>query len=328
MSDQSEHEVQQLVSHITNGESNLDQLRQALGEPLLTRWHLETYRDIPTTNQGRTLFGWAVQNKNKAALELLMQNFGLKFLPEEPRMEVRPAERPSLLQIAVEHYHQPTWTFVLQHIDDIKRAFEQIGRSKTTTLHAAAKRNNAEVFRALHEKIGSTLKDKLLETRDGQKQTVLHVAASGVTYNEDASQRCYDTVVELLKIQPELIKSQDEHGETVFHKAVLAKKKQVLQYLLTVDATILSKCDKNEDSAYIFFQKERGKRDHMQNVFRNDAESFKLPRTLTFDEEIGLILRKAILGLDKLNISTRRQLLFKDGTFSMFLAVLAHMTDK
>lgn len=326
MSSQSEVELQQLMSHIMNGESHLEQLRQALVEPLLNKWHLQTYHDVPKTRQGPTLFAWAIQNKNTVALDLLMKNLGLEFLPDEHRVKVK-AEKSNLLYIAVEYYHEPTWNFVLQRID-IERAFEQLGKKGTTVLHAAANRNIADIFRALDVKVGNALKNKLLETRDGLSQTVLHAAASKMNHDEDASQRCYDTVIELLRIQPRLIDIRDRTGETVFHKVVTANQKHVLQHLLMVDATILSKCDKNNDSAYSFFLKKRGQSNHIRRESRKDPEILKsVSRTLSFDEEIGSILHKAILGLDELNISTRRRLLFKDGNLSMFLPLLVHITN-
>ena len=322
MSGHSEVELQQLMSHIASGESHLRQLRQALDESLLKRWDLATYRDIPKTSQGSTLFAWAIQNKNTIALELIMKNLGLESLPEDLPVEFRSEEKSNMLYTAVEYYHEPTWKFVLQRIDT-NRVYKQLGKAKNTVLHAAAKRNIADIFRTLHDKVGNTLKDRLLKTRDGHGQTVLHVAASRLAYDGDSLERCYDTVLELLKIQPKLINIQDRDGETVFHKAVMANQKRVLQHLLTVDAKVLSRCNKYHDSAYSLFWKKRGKSDYIRAMSIKDAESFRgVSRTPSFDEEIGSILHKAILGLDNLSISERRQLLFKDGTFSMFVPLL------
>ena len=319
-------ELQNLMSHITNGQSHLEHLRNALSVPLLEKWRLNTYRDIPETRQGSTLFAWAIQNKNKTALELLMQNFRLELLPDDPPEHPEQKQKSSLLYIAVEYYDEPTWAFVLERID-IKRVCVPLGKGKTTVLHAAANRNVADIFRALHRRFRSTLGDKLLEIRDGSGQTVLHVAASRSRYDEGAEQRCYDTVTELLKIQPELIKVQDNNHETVFHKAVIANQKNVLQHLLAVDATMLSKCDKNKNSAYVTFLRKRGNRDHVQTKSRNDIQILEgLSRTPTFSEEIGSILHKAILELDK-DYSTLRQLLFKDGTLPMFMALFSDMTN-
>lgn len=322
MTSHSEVELQRLVSHIASGESHLGQLRQALDEPLLKRWNLATYRDIPKTSQGSTLFAWAIQNKNTIALELIMKNLGLEYLPEDLPVEIRSEEKSNMLYTAVEYYHEPTWKFVLQRVDT-NRVYEQLGLAKNTVLHAAAKRSIADMFRSLHDKVGNTLKDKLLKTRDGQGQTVLHVAASRLAYDGNSLERCYDTVLELLKIQPRLIEVQDRNGETVFHKAVVANQKRVLQHLLEMDARVLSKCDRYHNSAYSFFQKKSSKSDYIRAISSKDVESFRgVSRTPSFDAEIGSILRRAILGLDNLSISERRQLLFKDGAFSMFMLLL------
>ena len=312
-----EGELQEITSHITNGESKLKQLRGALDIPLLQRWNLKSYHEIPQTSQGCSLFAWAIQNKNTTALDLLMKNLELKNLPDEAPVDSRLAEKSNLLHRAVEYYDKPTWAFVLQRINT-NRVFEQLGKNKTTVLHAAASRNLADIFRTLHDKVGDGLGTRLLKTLDGENRTVLHMAASKNTFDEEARKKCYDTVVELLEIQPQLIKLQDQNGETVFHKAVMANQKEVLQHLLTVDPNVLSKCDRNKDSAYSFYWKRRGIHDHIQNESKKDKDSFReLSRTPSIDEEIGLILHKAILGLDK-NISTMRQLLFKDGILPVF----------
>ena len=322
MTSHSEVELQRLVSHIASGESHIGQLRQALDESLLERWNLATYRDIPKTSQGSTLFAWAIQNKNTLALELIMKNLGLESLPEDLPVEFRSEEKSNMLYTAVEYYHEPTWKFVLQRVNT-NCVYEQLGRAKNTVLHAAAQRNIADIFRSLYVQVGNTLKGKLLEIRDGQRQTVLHVAASRLAYDGDSLERCYDTVLELLKIQPKLINVQDSNGETVFHKAVMANQKRVLQHLLEVDARVLSKCDKNSDSAYSFFRKKRSKSDYIRTRSSRDVESFRgVSRTPSFDEEIGSILHRAILGLHNLSISERRQLLFKDGTISRFMSLL------
>ena len=301
MSSQSEHEVQKIVSYITGGDPHLEQLRSALSLPLLDRLGLESDHDIWKSPQGQTLFACAIRVKNTTALELLMQNLSLESLPKE-----------DLLHIAVENYDEQMWRFLLQRID-LKHVFERLGTNQTMILHAAANRNIADVFRDLHERMGSDLERKLLETLNGRKETVLHVAASTSTIGDESSQRCYDTVVELLKIQRRLIREQNENGETVFHKAVAANQKRVLQYLLTVDATVLSKCDKKKESAYGLFLR---RRDIVQSRKDQDIHP-KLPRVNSFDEEIGSILLKAILELD-VKISTMRQLLFKDGNLSGF----------
>jgi len=309
-----EVEVQQLMSNIQGGEPTLDRVREALKEPLLERWRLPAYQDFPCTSQGCTLLAWAIQMKNPEALDLLMANLRIELLPESPPVDYKSEEKADLLYTAVEYYHEPTWTFVIRRLD-INRAFKHLGPNGNSALHAAAKRNKPGIFQALHKQAGKVLEDKLF-LKDKRGQNALHVAAS---------QRCHDTVLELLEIQPRLIAEQDGKGETVFHKAVVAHQKHTLQYLLALDASILTKCDKYGNSAYRTFVKDIDNRRHMQEESEKDMESFKhTPRRLTFDEEIGPILNKAILGLEHLTISERRHLLFKDGRFhsAWYLLVL------
>ena len=300
MSCQEKVELEQILSYIRNGDSQHEQLRSALDSPLLKQWHLDMLNDNPRSFQGQELLTCAIQHRNPSALELLMEN-----------LEVDAERAENLLNCAVENYDEQMWNLVVQRIE-CEHMFKQFGRSQTTILHTAAVRNIAGVFRGLHDKMGSELGNKLLETRDGQRQTVLHAAASTSTFGAESPQRCYDTVVEILKIQPGLISARDRNGETVFHKAVAANQRCVVQHLLTVDAATLRICNKKKESAYGLFIKRRVQSSHIQS--RREMDSYKgLPRTDSFNEEIGAILHKAILELD-VNIPTMRQLLFKDGT--------------
>ena len=300
MSRQAKVELESILSYIRNGESQHEQLRSALDSPLLKQRHLDMLHDDPGSFQGQELITCAIQHRNLFALEFLMKN-----------LEVDTERAQSLLHCAVENYDERTWNLVVQRIK-YEHMFKQFGKGQTTILHIAAVRNIAGVFRGLYDKMGRELQKKLLKTRDGQRQTVLHAAASTSTFGAESLQRCYDTVVEILKIQPELIGAQDKSGETVFHKAVAANQRRVVQHLLTVDATTLRICNKKKESAYGLFIKRRVQSDHIQSS--REMNGYRgLPRTNSFSEEIGAILHKAILELD-VDIPTMRQLLFKDGT--------------
>ncbi len=293
-------ELQQLMRLIEEG--NIEQLREALGEPLLEKWKLPAYQNIPTIDRGDTLLSWAIRMKSPEALDLLMTNLGMEFLPETPEVDIEFEEKADLLFTALEFYDEPTWKTVIQHID-AEKAFRHLGPTGDSVLHAAARRNITGIFRTLYTQAGTTLKEKLF-LQDSHGQTALHVAIS---------QGFLTTVLELLEIQPKLIAEQDHNGETVWHTAVKLNEKQILENLIKVDANSLRKCDNKNNSAYRTFTEFTLKFKHVRNNSSPNKELLRhVPQTVPFDPEIGSMLDKAILNLD-LTISEKRKLLFKEG---------------
>lgn len=293
-------ELQQLMRLIEEG--NMRQLREALGEPLLEKWKLPAYQNIPTIDQGDTLLSWAIRMKSPEALDLLMTNLGMEFLPEAPEVDIEFEEKADLLFTALKYYDEPTWKTVIQHID-AKKAFRHLGPKGDSVLHAAARQNITGIFRTLYTQAGTTFKEKLF-LKDNRGQTALHVAMS---------RRFLTTVLELLEIEPKLIAEQDQDGETVWHRAVTLNEKQILEYLIKVDANSLRKCDNKNDSAYRTFTKIMVEFEHIRNNSSPNRELLRhVPQTVPFDPEIGPILDKAILNLD-LTIAEKRKLLFKEG---------------
>ena len=276
------------------------ELNEALNN-LSTKFNLWTYEAVLKFKHKPTLLGLAIQSQNLEGLKILMKTFGLSILPEESSA---PDEATDLFYLAVVYYHEPVFRYVSDHID-VDQVLRPLQPRQWPALHVAARRGPAAIFRVLHEAKGDDIKSRILHVRDSKQQTTLHVAAS---MNQ------VETVVELIRIQPELIKAQDALGETVFHKAVTANGKDVLRYLLESHAEILTQCDRQGNSPYRHLLERRGNQ-AIQISTSESQEAEGVRRTQSFDDSVCSILIQAILTLENVSVVDKRKLLFKDGTF-------------
>ena len=261
------------------------------------------------------LFKLAIRYAGRQHLKTLMDNFNLSTLPEESSI---PDESTNLLCLAVAYYDEPTFKYVSAYID-ADQALRQLQPSKRSALHVAAATGKTDVFRILYEAKGDDIKRQILEARDDQEQTALHVAVLN---------RRIETIVELIRIQPELLEVQDANGETVFHKAV-STNKEILECLLASNASVLAQCDAEGNSPYRHFL-ERGSRKDFHdtmNQWDEDDEQEDIQQTQSFDDNVGSILVQAILTLENVSVLDKRKLLFKEGTFSECFRWLTSRTD-
>ena len=251
-------------------------------------------------HEGRrhTLFQLPIRYGNLQDLKILMRYFNLSTLPEESST---PNETTNLFCLAVVNYDESTFKYVLAHID-ADQALRQLEPRKRSVLHVAADAGKTDVFRILYEAKGDDIKRKILDARDSKQQTALHVAVS---------MKRLETIVELIRIQPELLKVQDALGETVFHKAVTTNK-EVLERLLASNAGVLAQCDAQGNSPYGHFLQIGSEKDAYNTIRQNEGD---IQQTQSFDDSVGSILIQAILTLENVSVLDKRKLLFKDSTF-------------
>ena len=275
------------------------ELNEALNN-LKAKFNPWTYEAVPKFKDKPTLLGLAIQFQNLEGLKTLMKTFGLSTLPEESSA---PDEATDLFYLAVAYYYEPVFRYVSDHID-VDQALRQLQPRQRPALHVAARWGPAAMFRVLHEAKGDDIKSRILHVRDSKQQTTLHIAAS---MNQ------VETVEELIRIQPELIKAQDALGETVFHKAVTANGKDVLRHLIESNAEILTKCDRQGNSPYRHLLERKGNQ-AVQISTTESQEAEGVRRTQSFDDSVSSILIQAILTLENVSVVDKRKLLFKDST--------------
>ena len=303
-----EMELTNLESLIMD-KSESQKLSAAL-KKLMAKWKPSLYREEAEGNEIPTLLGLAIQYQNLEGLIVLMEGFGLHELPDKSST---PDENTDPYCLAVVYYEESVFKYVMNHIEVVK-AFRLLQPAQRSVLHVAAQAGTTNIFRILHKDQGEAIESNILHVRDSQQQTALHVAVS---------MKHEETVAELLRIQPELIKAQDASGETVFHKAV-ATNRNILERLLASNAEVLSQCDNKGNSAYRQFLEGKSKQ---RTGNRGDQEVDQVQRTKSFDDSVGSILGQAILTLENLSVVDKRRLLFKDGAFFERLRWLNFSTD-
>ena len=295
---------------LVTSQSKSAEFKEALND-LRNKGELLAHETVPEHKDRRNeLLGLTIRYQNVQALEILMDFFNLSTLPEDSST---PNESADLLCLAVTYYHEPTFRYVLAHID-ADQALRHSEQRQQSVLHVAADAGIKEVFRILYEAKGDDMKRKILDARDSKQQTALHVAVS---------KNRLETVVELIRIQPELIKVQDANGQTVFHKAVTTNK-EILECLLASNPEVLAQCDALGNSPYTYLLDEREFTTAYTTLGQVEGN---IDQTESLNDSIGSMLFQAILKLENVSALDKRKLLFKDSKFSECFRQLIFRTD-